>query len=591
MTETCFYLSLILLLEGCLGVFCLSRLPYRSGQPLSASNCLPVAVALASGVLFYPIYMGQELGVLKSLLLSIHTVMRLFVLDGDFLIIQEFNVEPAYLAGAFSCLAAVLYVLAPMMTFHFILSFFKDLTAFRRLYTGLGGDLYIFSELNEKSLALAASVKQANRKNRVVFTDVFESEEEEAFECREKAREMRAICFKKDIATIHWAPCAGKRRVCLFIIGRDSEENLEQSVALVEQYGSRKNFNLYLFSDSIESELLFSSVSGEGMHIRRIDPARIRVDHLLYDQGQVLYRDAVAESSGEKRIRAVILGLGHHGTEMLKALAWMGQMDGYHLEVHAFDKNEKALEMFTAQCPELMSPARNGTREPGEAHYDIKIHSGVDAAEAEFAELYAGLGVVTYAFVSLGSDEENIRFAVKIRQLSAQAGHHPTIHTFVYAPGKKKYLEKVTDYRGHAYDIHFFGDLESVYSLNTVVDSPLYKEALRRHLKWGCERDFWAYEYNFHSSVAAAIHLEMRQRAGIPWAGKTMESLTLEERDALEDLEHRRWNAYMRSEGYRFSGSTDKSSRNDLAKLHHDLVPFARLSEKDKRKDSRVGTK
>jgi hypothetical protein len=55
-------------------------------------------------------------------------------------------------------------------------------------------------------------------------------------------------------------------------------------------------------------------------------------------------------------------------------------------------------------------------------------------------------------------------------------------------------------------------------------------------------------------------------------------------------LEHRRWNAYMRSEGYVFSGSTDKKSRNDLAKMHHDLVNFADLSEEEKRKDSSVGT-
>jgi len=47
----------------------------------------------------------------------------------------------------------------------------------------------------------------------------------------------------------------------------------------------------------------------------------------------------------------------------------------------------------------------------------------------------------------------------------------------------------------------------------------------------------------------------------------------------------------MRAEGYVFSGSSDKSSRNDLGKMHHDLVDFASLTEEEKRKDSRVGTK
>ena len=46
----------------------------------------------------------------------------------------------------------------------------------------------------------------------------------------------------------------------------------------------------------------------------------------------------------------------------------------------------------------------------------------------------------------------------------------------------------------------------------------------------------------------------------------------------------------MRSEGYVFSGSHDKSSRNDLGKMHHDLVYFELLDEEEKRKDGRVGT-
>ena len=123
-----------------------------------------------------------------------------------------------------------------------------------------------------------------------------------------------------------------------------------------------------------------------------------------------------------------------------------------------------------------------------------------------------------------------------------------------------------------------------------MVESALYQAALQRHLKWGREREFWAYEFNFRSSVASAIHFEMRRLCGMPGAGKKEEELTPEERDALEVLEHRRWNAYMRSEGYVFSGSTDKASRNDLARAHNDLVPFERLSEEEKRKDSAIGT-
>ena len=68
------------------------------------------------------------------------------------------------------------------------------------------------------------------------------------------------------------------------------------------------------------------------------------------------------------------------------------------------------------------------------------------------------------------------------------------------------------------------------------------------------------------------------------------EELTIEERDVIEPLEHRRWNAYMRAEGYVYSGSEAEESRNDLGKMHNDLVNFSNLSEEERRKDSKVGT-
>jgi len=133
--------------------------------------------------------------------------------------------------------------------------------------------------------------------------------------------------------------------------------------------------------------------------------------------------------------------------------------------------------------------------------------------------------------------------------------------------------------------------MDTSYTETVIRDSELEEEALQRHLKWGNEEEFWTYEYNYRSSMASAIHMRARILCGIPGADKREENLTEYERDTIEDLEHRRWNAYMRAEGYVFSGSTDKKSRNDLAKMHHDLVNYAALSEETKRIDSKVGTK
>ena len=182
-----------------------------------------------------------------------------------------------------------------------------------------------------------------------------------------------------------------------------------------------------------------------------------------------------------------------------------------------------------------------------------------------------------------------IKTAVKLRMYFERMKIHPVIQAIVYDSEQKKAIEGVRNYRGQAYDISLIGDIESSYTQAVIINSELEEDARARHLKWGEEEEFWTYEYNYRSSEASAIHMRARILCGVPGADKKEADLTDRERSVIEVLEHRRWNVYMRSEGYVFSGSNDPASRNDLAKMHHDLVNFDDLSEEEKRKDGTVG--
>lgn len=103
---------------------------------------------------------------------------------------------------------------------------------------------------------------------------------------------------------------------------------------------------------------------------------------------------------------------------------------------------------------------------------------------------------------------------------------------------------------------------------------------MQRHLRWGKEEDFWKYEYNYRSSIASAIHKKMKLMCEIPGASKELEQRTEVEKRQLRELKHRRWNAYMRSEGFTYA-----EKRNNLAKTHCCLVPFDDLSKEEQEKD------
>ncbi len=591
-----YVLSLLVLVSAIVFAVAVSVGRYKRGRVLTPFNIVFGGVFLAVFVCLLPIFSGiladhGMYSVLKTVAFSLHNTFQIFTIDADRgIILENITCREAGLAAVYSAYLSVAFVVAPVLTFGFVMSFFKNVSAFVGYVLHYFRDVYVFSELNEKSLALGADLRKNHKRAVIVYTDVFERNDELSYELIERARELHAICFKKDILAINFKAHHAKAPIVFYAIGSDESENIAQSLRLIELYRQRENTRLFVFASRVDSEILLTKADKGKLKVRRVNEMRSLVNRILYERGAELFRQAKELPDGSKKISAVLVGLGGHGTEMLKALAWFCQMDGYHVELHAFDADEKAEDRFCALAPELMSEQYNGVLLPEEAEYTIRIHAGLDVSTKSFADEIAGLTDTTYVFISLGSDEKNIRAAVDLRMQFERMKIKPVIQSIVYSSEEKAALDGITNYRGQAYDIEFIGDLGSSYSEKVIMDSELEVEALRRHLKWGQEEEFWQYEYNYNSSVASAIHMKARIDCGIPGADKKEDDLTDEERKVIETLEHRRWNAYMRSEGYVYSGSPEKSSRNDLAKMHHDLVDYSTLADEEKRKDSRVGT-
>lgn len=580
----CLFLSIGIFIYGTINSFLLSGAKNKEKRFLNPVNMLVISTFISSVVMFFPIYneiFSEDLfHYSKVLLLSIHNSIRLFIGDGEFAVILEYlgNVDE-WIATIFSVYAAIVFVVAPILTFGVVLSFFRNMSAYRKYFLGFFRNTYVFSELNEKSLALAESIKKNGKHRLLIFTDVFDNNEEASYELIEKAREIGAICFKKDIQNINFKFHHKRSEHSFFTIGENESENINQSLKLITEYKNRDNTNLYVFASSTDSELLLTSLDKGLVKVRRINDIRSLINKILYDDGMTMF-DSALQKGDDKIISAVVIGLGQHGTCMVKALSWFCQMDGYKICVDAFDKDEEAESRFIAQCPELMSSKYNGAEIEGEAHYKINIHSGINVESNTFAESIQKLNDTTYVLIALGSDEVNIRTASYLRMLYERMGCKPIIQAIVFSTVEKEALIGIKNYRGQPYEIDFIGDLKTSYSEEVIIDSELEMAALDRHLRWGKEEDFWKYEYNYRSSVASVIHKKMKVLCKVPGIEKEVRTRSDSELWALRKLEHRRWNAYMRSEGYCFA-----PERNDLAKTHYCLVPFDELSESDKMKD------
>ncbi len=552
-----------------------------------------LSVLIALLPVYYDLTAHEGNSPIRVFFFSLFSTIQIFAIDGNRELVTEgIPLQEGWVPGAYNVFLSTVYVIAPILTFVFLLSFFRNATAFLRYVNHYFNDAYVFSELSEKTIALGTDIRRKNKRAMVIFTGLDVDDNEEQTKLLEDAKDIRAITFKRDIAAINFKRHSRKAGLTFFSMDDDESVNVKQALHIIETYKNRKNVRLYVFATGIESELLLARADTGEMKVRRVNAVRNLVNRNLYEEGSSIFDTALPpDAEGIRNIGAVIIGLGQHGTEMLKALSWYCQMDGYRVSIDAFDMDAMAEDRFYAMVPELMSEKYNGVFIPGEAEYTIRIHTCYDVYGRAFTEEIGKLKNSTYVFVALDSDETNIRTAVNMRMLFERMGIHPVIQAVVTNTDEKKALDGVTNFSGQPYDIIFIGDVETLYSADVVISSELEKEALERHLKWGKEEDFWRYEYNYQSSVASAIHMKARIHCGIPGAEKDEAELLPEERKGIERLEHRRWNAYMRSEGYIYSGSHDKKTRNDLGKMHHDLVEYDRMDEEEQRKDSRVGTR
>lgn len=592
----CFISSLTLLTVSAVMTVTALQNKTKKTRALGAFNYLAIGVALGAVIIFLPVFYqsfkGDGFAYIKTLLLSIHAAFQMFSLDADFdVVVASMQDVEGWIRSAYLLYVSVIFVTAPVLTFGFILSLFKNITAYLKMLLSRSADIYVFSELNRKSLILAGDLRKNHKNATIIFADFYKNSGENSEEMGEEARALNAICIKKDITSIDLGLKKNKRRVSFFISGEEDIENINQSLKLIKDYGNRENTNLYIFSSSVESALVVESVKGSAMKIRRVDEIRALIEYQLYTNGARLFETAAKiEGSDNKLISAVVVGMGRYGTEMIKSLLWFCQMDGYELQLDVFDKQEDAQDRLAALCPEVLSDKYNGVHVDGEAYYKINVHSNIDASTATFANAISRIHA-TYVLVALGSDEENIKTAINMRMIFERNGIKPAIQAIVHNGKLKNVLSDVTNFRGQSYGIEYIGDNDTMYCDDVLINSALEADALKRHLLWGKEEDFWAYEYNYRSSVASAIHLKARIACGIDGADKSEGELTETEIKNIESIEHRRWNAYMRSQGYIYSGSVDKESRNDLAKMHNNLVDFDTLTEDQKRLDLVVKSK
>ena len=467
---------------------------------LTPLHLLIFGTFLSATIYFVPFY-SAEFSHWQTFFVSVQHALRLFALDGDFIeqVAQKAGRIPETARECYLTFGAFLFCIAPLLTFGFILSFFKDLAA-RIMYTLFCRTTHVFSELNEKSLAMARSIAK-NCKHLIVFTDIIDKKEELCMDLIDDAEALGAILFRKDLEEIRFKWAWTHRKLKFYLLSEDESEKIRHAQHIINRYNNDKCVTLRIFSDDIRTELLIDSSDIKQMDVERINDIQMLIYHELYENGVHLFEKARVNDNGEKVISAVIVGLGKYGREMLKALTWYCQMTGYKLKITAFDSDLKAEEKFKALCPDLLNPAYNKQKIEGDAYYEIDIFSGVDVTVPDFESRIRFIHDATFFFVCLGDDKINMTVSANIRSITEQIQYvgnpqKPVIETVIYDSNIRTPMsiswedlfgeralspQKITNFKSEPYNIMMIGDLDTFYSAKTLIDSDLRTAGFHMH--------------------------------------------------------------------------------------------------------------
>ena len=354
-----FFISLLALVG--IALFGFFRDRWRRKKRENARNqfhfFLAAGVLVSAAILIFPIQLKRlektNAYGFQATISSIVYAMQLFTLNVEYKelpwFVENFQ-QSGWAAAACAALLTAEFVAAPLLTFTIVISFFRNVYAWFRRLVLFRQDTHVFSEMNERSLVLAESIHKKDKKACLIFTDVKADEEDIPEYMINRARKIKAVWYKQDILSVNLSGSNKKKLLALYLIKEEKEtENIVQAMELIERFRERENCKLYVFSTRPECEYLLNKKKGQKITARRINDAVSLVNRTLFDSGCEMLYDAATDGI-PRRISVVLIGLGRHGMEMLKALAWYCQMYGYKLEINAFDKDPNVLNQLSMTC-------------------------------------------------------------------------------------------------------------------------------------------------------------------------------------------------------------------------------------------------
>lgn len=555
----------------------------------------------ATYVAYFPIITAAydaETALLGNLL---HT-LRVISLDADFLEYYDLvtqSVRSGLIGKVYLTVLGLLHVLLPIVSmvgvYSIIVRYFAGVQL--RAINRHKRPLYIFSEPNTASEALAASIRASAPKCDIIFA----SSPDKA-EGKSTMRKQRSSFQSGSMTSLKINHKKGKD--IYYVCCADDDRNLNDALRLLEASAARskecqQHTHILLFSELDDIDILVDSSDKAATDVRVINKSeeiayKLLNEHPLYDAA----RDGT--------VSVLLVGLSSVNIALFRAISWCGQLSDCKLKIDVAGIGiEPQIEQLKNRVPALCS-----------GWHDVRFFS-CDTEQALEAYLTENCAKANYICVSGGSDADNIDRAIRLRRLyyGIDGAYDNPPQLYVHTDSEEKHsvvealrTSETNPARRVSYGLTPFGSSAEVFTYRDVIDPD--RETLSRnvHLVYtdifsdteidvpDALEQYNLFEVNKRSNRANAMHIRYKLALlGLDYTedadAREVELTDYLSDERLEELtlaEHDRWMAFLESEGwvtatlpqveaYKASGLSRGRHNCSLMQMHPYICPFDEL--------------
>ena len=532
-------------------------------------------------------------------------MMQVISMDADYLAFYDLILEVLeikWFSNLYFTFLAAMHFLLP------IVSAMTAVTVIMRCLTQLQvgvmkkhrRTLYVFSQINEKSVMLARDIHKHSKAADILFLH----DPDEA-DYTDLQQELHCSIINEEMETVH--PDMRRRTVHFYCMDEDQEKNLTDALNVLswlspQEREKQENAHIFLFTADPMAEMLIDSLQKGATNISLINERRT-------DAYNLLVRYPLFRYARGKDIHVLICGLSDEGDAVLRAAAWCGQVAGYRLRFSVIDRDITARAAdFRARYPGLFTE-----------RYDISFYNWTN--ELEYRQILSDhCADVCYVVVACDSERETIEKAVDLRRFLYKADgkftNAPPIFAYIESTEKAAAVAALTTAEARAdrrmsYGITPYGMASELYTYRNITASDLELLSKNVHLVYedifseedidvaGALERYNLFEVNKSSNRANALHIRYKlAMLGLDYtddpAAEEVDLADYLDAETLERLtlaEHDRWMAFLETEGweesdidqvnaYKQSGISKGRHNCPLLKLHPYICPFEQLQDR-----------